>query len=74
MLSAMIRDEKKVLLVNQGNLRPTFFIYTSAGKLISSFVVLLCLKVLLISIFKWEKGRLVDFGWTHQEKLVCILE
>ncbi len=38
-LLAMTRDEKKILLVNQGNLRPTIQIYTSAGKEVSNFVV-----------------------------------
>lgn len=37
--AALVRDEKKIVLVNKEALKPTIQIATSAGKLISSFVV-----------------------------------
>ncbi|KAI8983029.1 Vps16, N-terminal region-domain-containing protein [Pilobolus umbonatus] len=58
---AMIRDDKKVLLLQkQQPIKPIIYIYTSAGKLIEQI--------------QWDKGRIVSLGWTDQEKLVVVTE
>lgn len=40
--------------------KPTIDIFTSAGDLISSFL--------------WEKGQIVQMGWTNKENLVIVLD
>lgn len=58
---AMIRDDKKVLLLQkQQPIKPTVYMYTSAGKLIEQI--------------QWEKGRIIALGWTKQEELVIVTE
>ncbi|OAD74766.1 hypothetical protein PHYBLDRAFT_124139 [Phycomyces blakesleeanus NRRL 1555(-)] len=58
---AMIRDDKKVLLLQkQQPIKPTIYIYSSAGILIEQIL--------------WDKGRIVSLGWTDQEQLVVVTE
>ncbi|RCI02191.1 hypothetical protein CU098_008663 [Rhizopus stolonifer] len=58
---AMIRDDRKVLLLQkQQPIKPTIYIYTSAGKLTEQI--------------QWDKGRIVGLGWTEQEQLVVVTE
>ncbi|KAG2182766.1 hypothetical protein INT44_005746 [Umbelopsis vinacea] len=58
---AMIRDDKKVLLLqNQQPIKPIIYIYSSAGKLLQQI--------------QWDKGRIVAMGWTEQEQLVVAME
>ncbi|RCH85747.1 hypothetical protein CU098_002029, partial [Rhizopus stolonifer] len=58
---AMIRDDKKVLLLQkQQPIKPTIYMYTSAGKLIEQI--------------QWDKGRIVALGWTDQEQLVVVID
>ncbi|CDH59927.1 vacuolar protein sorting vps16 [Lichtheimia corymbifera JMRC:FSU:9682] len=58
---AMIRDDKKVLLLQkQQPIKPTVYMYTSAGKLIEQI--------------QWEKGRIIALGWTKHEELVIVTE
>ncbi|KAG2191805.1 hypothetical protein INT46_001161 [Mucor plumbeus] len=58
---AMIRDDKKVLLLQkQQPIKPTIYMYTSAGKLIEQI--------------QWDKGRIVALGWTDQEQLVVVTD
>ncbi|KAG0177300.1 hypothetical protein DFQ28_006131 [Apophysomyces sp. BC1034] len=58
---AMIRDDKKVLLLQkQQPIKPTIYMYTSAGKLIEQI--------------QWDKGRIVTLGWIDQEQLVVVTE
>ncbi|RUS17640.1 Vps16, N-terminal region-domain-containing protein, partial [Endogone sp. FLAS-F59071] len=58
---AMIRDDKKVMLLGkQQPVKPTIYLYTSAGKLMEQL--------------PWSKGRIVGMGWTDQEQLIVVLE
>ncbi|CAG8500529.1 11622_t:CDS:10 [Diversispora eburnea] len=58
---AMIRDDKKVLLLQkQQPVKPTIYLYTSAGKLIEQL--------------QWDKGRIITMGWTDSEQLIVVLE
>ncbi|RUS27514.1 Vps16, N-terminal region-domain-containing protein [Jimgerdemannia flammicorona] len=58
---AMIRDDKTIqLLGKQQSVKPTIFIYTSAGKLMEQLL--------------WDKGRIVGMGWTDQEQLTVVIE
>ncbi|KAI9486646.1 MAG: Vps16, C-terminal region-domain-containing protein [Benjaminiella poitrasii] len=58
---AMIRDDKKVLLLQkQQPIKPTIYMYTSAGKLIEQI--------------QWDKGRIVALGWTDQEQLAAVTD
>ncbi|CAG8737332.1 1465_t:CDS:2, partial [Dentiscutata heterogama] len=57
----MIRDDKKVLtLQKQQPVKPTIYLYTSAGKLMEQL--------------QWDKGRIIKMGWTDAEQLVVVLE
>jgi hypothetical protein len=57
---AAIRNEKLIIAVTGGQMKPTMQIYTSSGEKISSFI--------------WDKGKLVGMGWTDNEKLICVLQ
>ncbi|CAG8453383.1 779_t:CDS:10 [Ambispora leptoticha] len=58
---AMIRDDKKVLLLQkQQPVKPTIYLYTSAGKLMEQL--------------QWDKGRIITMGWTDTEQLIVVLE
>eukprot|EP00743_Colponemidia_sp_Colp-15_P004235 GILK01004569.1.p1 GENE.GILK01004569.1~~GILK01004569.1.p1 ORF type:complete len:820 (-),score=138.43 GILK01004569.1:154-2613(-) len=57
---ALVRDEKKLLLLGSQSSKPRMFIYTSSGKLLASFA--------------WEYRGLVTMGWNEDENLVCLLE
>ncbi|CEI87038.1 hypothetical protein RMCBS344292_01458 [Rhizopus microsporus] len=58
---AMIRDDRKVLLLQkQQPIKPTIYMYTSAGKLIEQI--------------QWDRGKIVGLGWTEQEQLVVVTE
>ncbi|CAG8834305.1 22864_t:CDS:2, partial [Cetraspora pellucida] len=57
---AMIRDDKKVLTLQKQQLvKHTFYIYTSAGKLMGQL--------------EWDKGRMIKMGWTDAEQLVVVM-
>ncbi|KAI9307957.1 hypothetical protein BJ944DRAFT_129784 [Cunninghamella echinulata] len=58
---AMIRDDKKVLLLQkQQPIKPTIYMYTASGKLIDQI--------------QWDKGRIVALGWTESEQLIVVTE
>ncbi|KAG9293340.1 hypothetical protein G9A89_007586 [Geosiphon pyriformis] len=58
---AMIRDDKKVLVLQkQQPVKPTIYLYTSAGKLMEQL--------------QWDKGRIITMGWTETEQLIVVLE
>ncbi|CAO3625786.1 unnamed protein product [Cunninghamella echinulata] len=58
---AMIRDDKKVLLLQkQQPIKPTIYVYTASGKLIDQI--------------QWDKGRIVALGWTESEQLIVVTE
>jgi hypothetical protein len=76
----MIRDDKKVLLLQkQQPIKPTIYMYTSAGKLIEQIQVLFPEIILSKSMhidfsLQWDKGRIVALGWTDQEQLVVVTD
>lgn len=58
---AFVRDEKKILLIEQDNqLKPMVQIYSSAGKQLGAFL--------------WDKGKIAGMGWTEFERLLIVLE
>ncbi|CAG8840556.1 15042_t:CDS:2, partial [Cetraspora pellucida] len=58
---AMICDDKKVsMLQKQQPVKPTIYIYTSAGKLMGQL--------------EWDKGCIIKMGWTDAEQLVVVME
>ncbi|CAG8571415.1 7902_t:CDS:10, partial [Paraglomus occultum] len=57
---AMIRDDKKVQLLQKQPVKPTIYLYTSAGKLMEQL--------------QWDKERIVTMGWTDTERLIVVLE
>jgi vacuolar protein sorting-associated protein 16 len=56
---AVTRDETKIQLVSKDTIKPAIQIYTSTGQLISTFF--------------WDRGRIIEMGWTTQEQLVCVI-
>uniref|UniRef100_A0A7S4PFI6 Vacuolar protein sorting-associated protein 16 homolog n=1 Tax=Guillardia theta TaxID=55529 RepID=A0A7S4PFI6_GUITH len=59
---AMLRDDKKISLISAGSLRPTLNIYSSSGSLLASIPA------------QWKTGRVVEMGWTSDEKLIVVLD
>ncbi|KAI9106064.1 Vps16, N-terminal region-domain-containing protein [Phlyctochytrium arcticum] len=57
---AMIRDDKKILSLQSQTVKPVMHLYTASGKLLNQF--------------QWDKGRIVEMGWTNTEHLMCVLE
>eukprot|EP00118_Oscarella_pearsei_P006071 m.27723 g.27723 ORF g.27723 m.27723 type:complete len:837 (+) comp30298_c0_seq2:46-2556(+) len=57
---AMVRDDKKILRVKSGSLKPMVYIYSASGDRISSI--------------KWDGGSVVQLGWSHDEELIIVVE
>jgi len=57
---AMMHDTQRVSQITTGSLRPTLDIYTASGNLLASVL--------------WKHGRLVEMGWSDDERLVCVIE
>ncbi|KAH9248935.1 hypothetical protein BASA81_013392 [Batrachochytrium salamandrivorans] len=57
---AMMRNDRKMMAVPALNTKPTMYIYTSSGNLLTQF--------------QWDKSRMVAMGWTLKEILVCVME
>ena len=47
---AITRDEKKILVVNPGSLRPNIQIYASSGKLLTTFSVIILLMLYIFNL------------------------
>ncbi|XP_054280051.1 vacuolar protein sorting-associated protein 16 homolog isoform X2 [Macrosteles quadrilineatus] len=56
---AVMRDRTKLVKV-QGSGKPVIAIYSSSGKLISTFV--------------WNSGNVLQLGWSTSEELLCVQE
>uniref|UniRef100_A0A8D8TGF9 Vacuolar protein sorting-associated protein 16 homolog n=1 Tax=Cacopsylla melanoneura TaxID=428564 RepID=A0A8D8TGF9_9HEMI len=56
----ILRDRAKLLKMQGPSHQPIVAIYSSSGKLLNSFV--------------WDKGQLVQLGWSSTEDLLCIQE
>lgn len=73
--SAMVRDDRKVLLIGAEADRPKMRIYTSAGSLISSFPVRASFASSSLTLrMQWTHRGLVTMGWTDKDNLACVLE
>ena len=76
--AAVIRDEKKMSLVTAGSLRPTLNIYGCSGILLASIPVIISfcavLSTLIRRALQWKSGRLIEMGWSEDEKLICVLD
>ncbi|KAJ3186648.1 hypothetical protein HDU85_007468 [Gaertneriomyces sp. JEL0708] len=57
---AMIRNDRRLMTLQNQSIKPVIHIYTSSGKLISQF--------------QWDKGKIVGMGWTNTEHLMCVLD
>lgn len=56
----VLRDRAKLLKLQGPSHKPIVAIYSSSGKLLSSFI--------------WDKGQLVQLGWSSTEELLCVQE
>ncbi|KAJ3208091.1 hypothetical protein HK099_000133, partial [Clydaea vesicula] len=57
---ATIRNDKVMFQLNSQPTVPILNIYSASGKTLTQI--------------KWDKGRIVGFGWVKSEKLCCVLE
>eukprot|EP00850_Spirogloea_muscicola_P020034 SM000206S06243 [mRNA] locus=s206:68260:73829:+ [translate_table: standard] len=59
---ALVRDERKVLLLRSEAIQPRLTIYTSSG--------------LVLASFPWDRqgGKLAGIGWADDEILLCVME
>ncbi|XP_065839193.1 vacuolar protein sorting-associated protein 16 homolog [Oscarella lobularis] len=58
---ALVRDDKKIVRVKSGNLKPLIYIFTASGRIISTI--------------KWDSGgSVVQLGWSHTEELIIVVE
>lgn len=55
---AVVRDERRIVLVTGGSTQPVVKVFTAAGSVLGAFV--------------WDKGRIAGFAWTSQQELVII--
>ncbi|KAK9786074.1 hypothetical protein WJX73_008313 [Symbiochloris irregularis] len=55
---AVVRDERRIVLVTGGNTRPVLKIFTSAGGVMGALV--------------WDKGSIAGLGWTSANELVVV--
>jgi len=56
---AMIRDDSKILTLNNNEVKSIMYFYTSAGKLIHKF--------------QWTHGKIIGMQWTDTENFVTVL-
>ncbi|XP_013393973.1 vacuolar protein sorting-associated protein 16 homolog [Lingula anatina] len=55
---ALIQDESKLVAKVQGNIKPTVYIYSAAGREITRFT--------------WNSGHVIQLGWSNTEDLLCV--
>ena len=55
---AMVRDDRKLVVVTGGLTKPVVRIYTAAGQAMAAFV--------------WDHGRIAALGWTSEEDLLIL--
>lgn len=55
---AMVRDDRKLVVVTGGLTKPVVRIYTAAGHAMAAFV--------------WDHGRIAAMGWTSEEDLLIL--
>ncbi|KAK9823042.1 hypothetical protein WJX81_002597 [Elliptochloris bilobata] len=55
---ALVRDDRKIVLVTGGATKPVVTTYTAAGVRLGAFV--------------WERGRIMGMGWTSEEDLMLL--
>ncbi|XP_065832323.1 vacuolar protein sorting-associated protein 16 homolog [Oscarella lobularis] len=57
---ALVRDDKKIVRVKSGTLKPLIYIFTASGRIILTI--------------KWDGGSVVQLGWSHTEELIIVVE
>jgi hypothetical protein len=68
--AAVVRNQKKLVSVNQATLKPTIKIYSSSGKQLNEITVLNSR-----SNFQWTRGtQVVAIGWTENEHMIIVDE
>lgn len=55
---AMVRDDRKLVVVSGGITKPVVRIFTAAGETLAAFV--------------WDHGRVAGLGWTNEEDLLIV--
>ena len=55
---ALVRDDRKIVLVTGGSTKPVVTTHTAAG--------------VKLGAFTWEKGRIMGMGWTSEEDLMLL--
>lgn len=54
----MVRDDRKLVVIQGATTKPVVRIFTAAGEALAAFV--------------WDHGRIVGMGWSNQEDLLII--
>ena len=54
----MVRDDKKLVVVQGATTKPVVRIFTAAGEALAAFV--------------WDHGRIAGMGWSNQEDLLIV--
>ena len=57
---AMVRDDRKLVVVQGATTKPVVRIFTAAGEALAAFV--------------WDHGRIACMGWSNQEDLLIVDE
>lgn len=57
---ALVRDERQMVVVTAGSIRPVIRIFTASGHQLGSYL--------------WDKGRLVAWGWSSSLELLILDE
>ncbi len=55
---AMVRDDRKLVVVSGGITKPVVRIFTAAGETLAAFM--------------WDHGRVAGMGWTNEEDLLIV--
>ena len=54
----MVRDDRKLVVVQGATTKPVVRIFTAAGEALAAFV--------------WDHGRIAGMGWSNQEDLLIV--
>lgn len=54
----MVRDDRKLVVVQGAMTKPVVRIFTAAGEALAAFV--------------WDHGRIAGMGWSNQEDLLIV--
>ncbi len=55
---AAIRDERRMVVITSGNMRPVIRTFTAAGEQLGAMV--------------WERGSILEWGWSDDLELIIV--